>query len=1234
MILENNRNGAKRVANRTRTRMWALGAGFAATLLGLPGHAALVIPPTPLQSATPIPPNIMFILDDSGSMESTTMPDDPSLTTPIEIQSRAYTLNTLSYNPNITYKAWRKADASVVAGGTSYSAAYSDESLASGSVNLSDQVQTFFVPKVGNTTALASTNLTQVTNYYRFQIKRDGTVERSEYSSGSPSVTALSQSGLTATANNWLMYQVAVPANARDLRIAISGGSGGDPDLYVRLNADPSTSNSDCEQDGNGRSHACNFQTPTAGNYHIGIRADNRNSNNTTTFSGLSLVVTYTELDVIGCDAAAAVKWINCTSVTPDVRDVRDATATVRTAQAEKDNYAIWYSFHRTRMKAAKAGASEAFGSLTGSKYRVGYTTIWDRQTRYIPVRTHNGLFEDVTGTASSTNRTEWFTRLHGAEGSGRTPLQRALNRIGTYFSDKTDSYKGATGPYASDTTVDGQTTQQMLACRQNYSILTTDGYWNDGLIDVGNADNTDGPEIGGKKTYTVSPPYKDDKSQTLADVAMHYWKNDLMPTMSNIVPTSTANGAFWQHMVTFGISIGLKGTLSQTTVADVLRDGKDGFTWPDPTDAEDEERIDDLLHAAVNGHGTFAVASNPQEFAQALQSALSEILARENSGSNVAISSSQVRDGSNTRAFVGKYKSGHCYGEVEPFPGTSSGVGATPTRAGLTTVPTTERSNVYTLGSSNGASVATFPTTDQSTALGSGVAAYIKGNRTGETGNTPTFRRRTHLLGDIVNSSPTYVKETSGTTTTETVYVGSNDGMMHAFNAADGTELFNYVPNLLDMNALKKIGALTNYEHQYFVDGPIVVSNRRQTPDKNYLVGTLGRGGKGLYGLDVTSPATFASTGKAWEYNGGNVPEDVADMGLVLGKPLIAKLNNGDMGVIVSNGINSTSGHAVLFVLNLTTGAKLAKIDTFKSGEVDNGLSVPTGVDMDGNGTVDYVYAGDLRGNVWKFDLSSGTASEWGVYGDADAPVYTATNSSGGRQPITGGVTVSFNPYTYTPWIFFGTGRYITAGDKEDLTVQTWYGMVDTGATGRSELKSRDIVVAGTITDQGGVVKNVRSFETGTANDMSGKKGWYVDLLTPPSDTPEGERMVGSQVVVGGSILVASSIIPQSSNCDVTGRGYVNAIDMFTGTAVTQPFFDANGDGSFNYGDTLKNGTDADSPQIPVGSIDLGVGMPSDPTVLENLVVVGGSKGSTGSVGIKQTIQDGRISWREILKD
>src|SRR5690606_4305442 len=142
------------------------------------------------------------------------------------------------------------------------------------------------------------------------------------------------------------------------------------------------------------------------------------------------------------------------------------------------------------------------------------------------------------------------------------------------------------------------------------------------------------------------------------------------------------------------------------------------------------------------------------------------------------------------------------------------------------------------------------------------------------------------------------------------------------------------------------------DYGHRYFVDGPVAVSNRVQTPDQNILVGALGRGGKGIFALDVTDPASFGTSSFLWEHAGtanGN-------MGLIQSKPIIAKLNNGVMGLIVSNGTNSTNDRAVLLVYNLETGELISEIDTAAgSADAPNGLSPATGWDADGNGTLDY---------------------------------------------------------------------------------------------------------------------------------------------------------------------------------------------------------------------------------------------------------------------------------------
>ncbi len=1064
----------------------ALLAACLATLLAQPARAAIEIPQVPLQSGTTVPPNILFILDDSGSMAWDFMPGAfnnsgvPAMT-PVDVRLTTYTRNQLYYNPNVIYRPWRNADGSFMAD-TNYNAVFSSDTLASGSTsNLYGSNRYFHVPKAG------ITNLADTRQYWRYELRTDGTIRRYE---------------LVASGPNWV--------------------------------------------------------------------------------------------------------WSNATNITSLTWNTSEGAVT-RNAADEFANFANWYSYHRTRSKVAKAGTSYAFSDLPEG-VRVGFDTIWQRNTYRIPVNQDQGLFRDNGGGFSYTNRSTWFSRLFNATASNGTPLRTALVRAGNYFSEE-----GATGPYG-PANASGQ-----LSCRQNFAILTTDGYWNSDNYGV-NSDNTTGPTLtsttGATYTYNPAAPYADTFAGTLADVAMEYWKRDLRAGtngLANNVPTSSANPAFWQHMVTFGISIGLQGTLNPDTAeANILAGSQ---SWPNPLDAEDDHRIDDLLHASVNGRGKFVAATNPTEFTEGLRSALATIVERTSSSSNVAANSTALNDG--TRIFQASYVGGRWTGELAAYPTTAAGVAATPSWRASEQVPLAAARNIVTW---NGSSGANFPTTGQTTALGATVAAYIRGVRTGEMQFGGAFRDRQHLLGDIVNSSPAFVKDTN------TVYVGANDGMLHAFNASTGAEVFAYVPGNINLAQLKTY-ADRDYPHHYFVDGPIVVSQRTQTSGNNYLVGALGRGGKGVFALNVTNPSTFGPTRVMWEHSATN--HDL--MGMVITRPIIAKLNNGQVGVIVANGPNSTGDRAVLYVLNISTGAVIAEIDTgVGSAAAPNGLMAPRAWDDDGDGDVDFVYAGDLQGNMWRFALT-GATSTWDDASNRKI-LYTAFDAGGKRQPITGTPSIAADPTTFKTWVFFGTGRFlnnddlIRANGTRNTDVQTWYGVIDDGATiaGRADLQQRSIIVLGNIAGE-----VVRGFEP-PAPLPAGKKGWYLDFLTPPNPpgTAEGERMVGDSAVLG-NVLLGASIIPAADPCEFGGRGFINAISAFSGTSIGQPFFDVDGDGAFG-DDVISVG----GGSVPVGGIDLGVAMPTTPTVIENLLVGGGSSGTTGSINVQNPANQGRISWREIVRD
>jgi type IV pilus assembly protein PilY1 len=1231
--------------NRSK-RLLPVCMAFAATLVAAPGHA-VTIPNLPLQTGTAYPPaNVMFILDDSGSMNFVAMPrdvkDDEDRTNYGDVQDglndsprdRSYLNNTVYYDPRQTYLPWATGVGSArLSGGTSVDSAYTSWSavdgndiscgwncVVKGTRDLRGNVESvFYMPKTGVTSS------TSASDFIRYRINASGRV----VVQGTPNkarVPGFPKGPLSSgmDPNTGRTFPILVPSGATRIDVATSGGG-----KNVELNlVDPGGDLACRSNNGNG-GESCAENNPQAGTWTVQVYRDDGG-----TFSSVTLdayLTAYAEIE---------------------------QTPTGRTQDAELTNIATWYSYYRTRIKTAKAGASEAFSQL-GSSIRVGYDSIWNRNPLQIPVANDNGLFRDG-------NRSNWFSHLQGAGASGGTPLHGALQRTGEYFQDKSAS---ATGPWSGP----GTTRNTQLSCRQNFAILTTDGYWNDKSgyntsIGIGDSDAKAGDAILSEDgntslKYTPVTPYKDDfvrtrngkktlysEGDTLADIANYYWKRDLVTDLANDVPASTADPAYWQHMVTFGVSIGLQGTLNPKSDLQSITNGSKH--WPDPYVDTDAGRIDDLWHASINGHGNFVTASSPVEFVQGLIDALATVAQRLGSASNVTANSTSFQ--TDTRVYQASYVSGKWTGELAAYEVSSAGVSSKdadgdgiPDAAWKASqhIPAFGSRDIFTSSATGVGNGIAFPTSAQLSALDQGSRAvinggpttgqqnadYVAGSQAREVRQGGTLRDRDSLLGDIANSSPMYVQDN------EMIYVGANDGMLHAFSAKDrgapgkavgGQELFAYVPAGIDFAAL---GTLSDPQyspnHRYFVDGPVVVTSQAQAAGKNYLVATLGRGGNGLFALDVTDPTGFGAGDVLWDLTGGALGDD---MGRVLGEPLIVTLNDADAtrAVIVANGINSSNGHSVLFVLNLATGAVIRKFDTGVGG--DNGLSAPRGADTDGNGTIDYVYAGDLKGNVWKFDLHAGTTAEWGIANDK--AMFTAVDAGGTAQPITAGLAIARDPATGKIWVFAGTGSFIESGDVTDEDVQSLYGLIDNdyGAADsdvpivRSDLAERNIVAVG-ISDAG---DRIRGFEDSAALP-SGVRGWYVDLDYPVAT---GERVVSNPRVQGTVLLAASLVPPETGTCDAGGSGFINALDAFTGTSLSAPYFDVNNDGKYDDGDKIA---DAGGNLVAVGSIDLGVGMPTLPTLIEKLLVVGGSKGTLGSVSMNP--QGGaarRISWREILRD
>jgi type IV pilus assembly protein PilY1 len=672
---------------------------------------------------------------------------------------------------------------------------------------------------------------------------------------------------------------------------------------------------------------------------------------------------------------------------------------------------------------------------------------------------------------------------------------------------------------------------------------------------------------------------------------------------------------------------------LAQTTAAaaDLKANGIEtyviGFALPFGTDPTTLNQI-----AVAGGTVTAYNATDSASLHAAFDAIFSDIFRKSSAFGSVSQNSTAINTGS--MVFQGRFDSTDWSGEVVAMRPQADGtltalwntsdsgrIPAAASRKVFTLVPGIGGREFKTLADLGAAQQLALKTPICSTLLTGADCAqaridWLRGDRTLEDPAGP-LRRRSRVHGDVISSSPYFVKASN------TVFVGANDGLLHAIDAATGDERFAFVPNAL-VDKLYKLTTST-YAHDYYVDGEIAVSSTVETPGKNILVGALGRGGKALYALDVSTPAAFSAANVMWEYTHAN-------LGLALGKPVIAKLNNGHAGVILGNGYNSSSERAMLFIIDLETGALIRALDTqVGSAAATNGLASPRGWDLDGNGTVDIVYAGDLRGNLWKFDLSSASPADWGssyLSGTTPVPMFTASDSLGNLQPITGMIGLGVNARKGDAnfgkrYVFFGTGRYITASDVGNSAAQSWYGLIDTDVAAigsdRGVLRQRTIELEGTIAGS-----DTRAFSLATAGDMAGKQGWYVDLVSPSLGN-QGERMIGEQKFFG-SVLLAASMIPTSNVCKPGGEGFLNAIDPFSGAALDNLFFDANNDLLFNDSDRLG------SDHRAVGSYNPGINLPSDPILIGNRLCSSGTSGGLNCPSVNNPIRSGRISWHEVV--
>jgi len=462
-------------------------------------------------------------------------------------------------------------------------------------------------------------------------------------------------------------------------------------------------------------------------------------------------------------------------------------------------------------------------------------------------------------------------------------------------------------------------------------------------------------------------------------------------------------------------------------------------------------------------------------------------------------------------------------------------------------------------------------------------VVNFVRGDRAKEGG---TFRARESMLGTIIHSGPVFLgKPIAGYVFDDyldyaennkdrdaRVFVGANDGMLHAFDADSGNEVFGYVPSMVMSNLVK----LTKdpYAHSYFVDGFLTIEDAHfDNKWHSVLVGGLGAGGRGYYALDVTDPDASSDDDAAakilWEFHPGSDGGD--NVGFSYSRPSIIRLEkDGEWAAIFGNGYLSAAGKASLFVVNIETGELIKEIVV--DGGAGNGLSSPTAVDANGDGYVDTVYAGDLNGNVWKFDLFSDDPTKWKV-ALSGWPLFSALST----QPITTAPEVGRHSSGEGLMVYVGTGRLLSADDGTDKSVQAVYGLWDTGSTiGINTLVEQTLKSA--IHPSGEATRVV----TNESINWESNKGWVTDLVVEGANTLDnGERILQDLLLRDGRISFMS-VNPSVGS----GDNWFIQLDANSGGAPRKTIIDVNADQALNADDNVDGDGDGSIEDIPVDRV------------------------------------------------
>lgn len=842
-------------------------------------------------------------------------------------------------------------------------------------------------------------------------------------------------------------------------------------------------------------------------------------------------------------------------------------------------------------------------------------------------------VISDLQATSTTTtaqanaNYNALLNTISGLGAVANTPLAETYYEVTRYMRGLAPYYNSTPSTYTSPI---------QYRCQKNYGVVITDGLPTyDRTFPASDPAYTATQKLPDWDNSAASPPNNDGDNLNgdgegdtlyLDDVAKFAYDIDMRSTGNDLAGKSwDATDFTQQNMLTF--------TVGFTSVQDMLSD------------------------AAAYGHGNYYQASDAATLATALSSALSSITSKAGSGSGGAASSATLT--TDTTYYQSLYNPADWRGTLNAYPVKSDGsLSSTLTWSTDTTImpgataPTFQSYN--TLSSSViSLSFANFSPAQQLTlssnlpfpVTGTNLVDWAKGtNRTG-------LRQRTVLLGDIINSPVVYAgpyDHTATDTATDNSYstylltkasgmtaqllVNANDGFTNVIDAATGARRYAYLPSstLPLLYTVADTGYINGTSHTFLNDGQINVADVQINNGwKTVAFSGTGAGGKTFSAIQLYDASTGNVNRALWEISApasSNTLNGFNDLGYAYAKPEVARLPDGRWAAFIANGYGSNSGVAALYVVNVADGSLITKL-VVDSTEKDNGLS-SVKLSVDANSKVIAAYGGDLKGRLWKFDLSSTALTSWGL-AFSGKPLFTAPGTN--TQPITA------QPYllklrTGGRMVYFGTGKFIETADKTTTYQQGFYAVRDIdGATGNyttANLTAQSIT--GSFTSTGS------TYMTTSTNvvDYTSKVGWYLPLTF--GNTLVGERVIFQATYSLGRIIFTTAGVDISDPCSSQGFGRLLVLNALSGGMLTTANLDTNGDG-------VVNGTDvASSGKIYNTGYS---GTPSLITPTVSRISPDGSGASTGSVTMTGNKTDGnvdtttltgvtgsnRVMWRQI---